>query len=1671
MANIDKTDTGLSDLNPSNGPAIAQALNLSAEDPAINLADKPPVGNSDTVCSDQSPLSPNSISPANSAAPSRPSPASGISSPFTPLSVPHPKKFSAVNINKKFLEKNSSAGSTPVSSNLVTVKSGSPAPRPATQPSNSHSRLVTAKLTAAPPLSTTTGPGWSRPSSATPPVSSTPSTSSNVPPSHPPPPLAPAPAAPQLPHAGKVIQPQPRAAAATSATTARKNGPSRPAWGNANASASTSLAENAVPSEFPTAAEVAHGTLPSRKVKVVDAAKAEGGPPSKQVTLEEADAFRGVHLNPNAHHWDEMEEDDDNFLDGVIEFGDGRQYKISPADIPPQQPPSPSAGGASLGAGDTSLTSDGPVSKEERFADDFDRSWPRSKTSPSIPHREFPPRTTRQPSSSPASSHPSHSPSESSRVLFNERSNRLEPYSSSHPPPRHAFPAGPHPPARRGSHFDTSLSPVDSRSGRDIPPQSPVHSVQLLQKPLGNSDGPPRGRGFGNGYASGPFPKQRDSMPPPSLSMPPGQAFGRGRDPHIPPIGRDRRDSASDGRSRRLSNMGPPPLPGSLQERSKDTGRQFPPHLMQGAPPPQRRLSSREPSSRPPSVAAGESPVSLGPLGGNALVASPVLSQASIHSEVTQPLSATGLDLEDVHKTAMRKAAELEEKMKVQVEAKKPTAQEEEAIQVIEAAVSTTKLPTPETVQSKAPTSEVPGPLPPTVRPQIGRTSSLKPISRPPVSGRPSHTTPVAGPDQPSPAGQAESWRSKANPLPPPTPSRKTSLLPSTPRQVHARPTASQQQPPPMLHGVQEPITAAAGEDLEVVDFSELGKFVGSTDPLPASTPPNHSETTENGGSRPSRPVASDFFEDTPPPPKVSADGWRRKGSVELARPSMSGSALGQEEPRSSGRRRDSEATTNTSNGDSHVGSQVVIAPPLSSSQQRTPRTATSYREAPMSALDDVMSRIKGALVGMQAGDPTKDSFSLGSFDPDVSTSSIKSNPFVVASSVKAVKEPKWLPPALRPRQPNPDQQDQEVFDVTRCEPPRSPKPAWNAYVVRLPSISRPMDPMPKKQAHYAKNTMGHIRWDIMSWEPPVEGMSRRDFSLNDVLFRKAQPYKGRVKYRVSLPRTKSAHRSTTSPGAANFGPKVHLPSVASKPSAPPPRSKVVDDLLSWRKAPLPSSVSETIPEVIVEVTPSPALDTMSRSPPPELLHASPGAAPSDDAAAAKAEAALSRARSQPKMPAGSAVGFYRDPPPDLKSPEEKPAVNFTVISELEEQSPSSILFSSTSVSLSPLKSSTVGKEEAITSRVVNGLGSESPRLLVTTSVENKSADEPSDRALATPASGSYTTAWSKSPLSFSTKESPARGPDPEHLKAVWSQAADKAPLPAVNSLEGIADDLTALPFTLQDVKSEDGETPPPTSSIVSSKMSLHDVTRAFQQVPSSSSAAPHRNTPLSPSSASGPIGRPSTFSYASPLQPPNTSMRPSYPSYPSPMMAHSPSPTLMYPPAAPSPVPRMPVNGFSQPMWMSLPPPQNHNGAMRPLSSPYPAQIMSYPSPGGGPSMYTSAPPPHGMQNVPQLNGTSQPRPRGMPVMSPVMHHATPSHPNAPMYAGSPVMMHAPPMMHVPPGHQPYMSPIPSARGQARPDGGPVPPPMHHPHTNHQPSHSSPYNPVPQPPFARPSW
>lgn len=302
MANTDQQTILLSESNSKEEVKVSVAHAEGRAGPSsataseeVNKDSETPSTTSSSVASKAS-TSPTSTStstaetrPAN--APTRPTLVQLGSSSTQPSSTaPHPhKKFNAVNINKKFLEKNSAAAMATASSASTAGKSihsmckpsysisFPPLPRslasvltmwgnisetarPQIQTTQSHSRLVTAKLTGSPAPSSTTGPGWSRPTSTAPSSTGTSSPIGSSP--------LPAAAvavsinsgAPQLPHVGKVIQPQPRAAVLQT-TNLQKEGVKssvKPAWANVRPPVVGPIMTS---EDFPTAAEVAKGTL------------------------------------------------------------------------------------------------------------------------------------------------------------------------------------------------------------------------------------------------------------------------------------------------------------------------------------------------------------------------------------------------------------------------------------------------------------------------------------------------------------------------------------------------------------------------------------------------------------------------------------------------------------------------------------------------------------------------------------------------------------------------------------------------------------------------------------------------------------------------------------------------------------------------------------------------------------------------------------------------------------------------------------------------------------------------------------------------------------------------------------------------------------------------------------------------------------------------------------------------------------------------------------------------------------------------------------------------------------------------------------------------------------------------------------------------------------------
>lgn len=137
------------------------------------------------------------------------------------------------------------------------------AEKPVLQTAPSHSKLVTTKLTADTPRSSTTGPGWSRPSSTSSSIAAAPAASAGAKPT----PTATAATSHGIPlpaPVGKVIQPQPRAA--DSPAVLRRDGINKPAWRSTPTTVAYAPNVDGVQDEFPTAAEVAQGSSQIREV-------------------------------------------------------------------------------------------------------------------------------------------------------------------------------------------------------------------------------------------------------------------------------------------------------------------------------------------------------------------------------------------------------------------------------------------------------------------------------------------------------------------------------------------------------------------------------------------------------------------------------------------------------------------------------------------------------------------------------------------------------------------------------------------------------------------------------------------------------------------------------------------------------------------------------------------------------------------------------------------------------------------------------------------------------------------------------------------------------------------------------------------------------------------------------------------------------------------------------------------------------------------------------------------------------------------------------------------------------------------------------------------------------------------------------------------------------------
>ena len=528
-------------------------------------------------------------------------------------------------------------------------------------------------------------------------------------------------------------------------------------------------------------------------------------------------------------------------------------------------------------------------------------------------------------------------------------------------------------------------------------------------------------------------------------------------------------------------------------------------------------------------------------------------------------------------------------------------------------------------------------------RSSLFRPPSLKQSSRGPTSGPTAPMTRTrsqrgsqSANQPPATSSAVTSWRSSAAPLPPiaPVPRRlSSSHSPVTPPVPF--PSASQVLDAQLLNPGND-------ENLEEVEFTDLGKFVG-VEPK--------SEDTVAQEDAPEIPI-----DDRPAPPRSRGDlepSWRRKvplAPVEEQPIVVLNAAPGATTESPPSREAETVPTSpsvrTTSTGldspakplaEGSLPGQTLVVP-SSLSSQRSPRTP-SYREELRSTFEDTMSRIKGAM-------QTKPQWNaLGA---EHHTDRAATN-----SAIHFAEQPRFgrgvaLAPQLHPTRILDPEEPFTTMTELDHEVQRVP------FHVRLPSVSPAREPLSKRELANLRRTIPPLRWEVLSWDPPLDSMSPRDYSVDDVLFRKPPPLKGRSRFIVKLPTSGSFLFKRVSPAP----PKVHLPAKALVNKTVTTtgafgRPRVADEYSSWRRT-LPP-----IPDQVESTANSDGLVTRSGSSPPDTDK------PSDTTPTVQTETPLpvqwpARPRAEPKMPAGAGVAFYRE----SKS---SPSVNFTVTSELED--------------------------------------------------------------------------------------------------------------------------------------------------------------------------------------------------------------------------------------------------------------------------------------------------------------------------------------------------------------------------------------------------------------------
>jgi serine/arginine repetitive matrix protein 2 len=974
-------------------------------------------------------------------------------------------------------------------------------------------------------------------------------------------------------------------------------------------------------------------------------------------------------------------------------------------------------------------------------------------------------------------------------------------------------------------------------------------------------------------------------------------------------------------------------------------------------------------------------------------------SNQSLHAVPLAPaLGDPGVDPDIMHKTAMAEAAERARRRKQEEEEEREKERERarKKAEEIEA-----KMKAKEEEEQKKKEAEEEREAKERERKEREEQQRGKDAQRPGLPARPSISD------------RANSWRTKAAPLPP---------LPNKPGRAPSAgvngTTTVRGVPVAIIHEVVA--LDMNHDDLEVINFADMAALVGvekdspsaKEDAIPsAETQPVSSKLP----TRPEAPLKSDTVSNwrkapTVTEPEASPKVADAKLSSTETSPMTSTLPLPSAGPRTfasgSGKSlRPSPLTlvdnhvsraSNVRRTSQEGGHLITIQTPTQPLHSpRTPKTGefVPYREAPISVLDDTMSRFKEALLQSNPNSAKLDGSMMAAMEEGPNGHSINAakSPTGLAFSIlnrtkptpaPSVPTPSELRSALSKAVEKVEKTETKTSNEespqdgtagitgeeawTQTQEPLSPSPPGSDVqpTINIPAQSTKKESIPNRRINAAKSNQ-QWRWDTLTLDPPMPTMSKKTLSVTDVLIPSGGP---------------------------NKKPVVKVPS-GSRPSSP-----------------------------ATLLAPSPSADT--------------GKKPKKDQKESMAPAGTPWASKK----GGSEEAVWRRGVPVQGPAKKGSAAPKAQEMQTNESASTASTAGSTTASAAPV-SMTLHMNLFAHLYIYR-------RMLCLL--------RPTHRA---PSGEVFTIAHDQ------REPSPTTPPSASAAKALWSKGTTSDTVPTKNSLKDIADELPpAMPQSVAEVKAEDGEstkkTPP----------AKFDPYKAFQTVPTQSPhpvptppppvpPSPRRNNSdnvqrqaasparprLGPSASAPPMQAPSPL----PVRP--FPVQGATPMYPAPQVPMTGTPAYAMPAQYGPPVPPSPMmRPGPGPGHGPAPAPQMAGWSPQVANSP--AQMMR-PSPYGQPPMMNYQPgPPQTPQTQPMFLPSSPamvPKPVPMPMRQRGLSNSMQA-PGTPQQQPQQQMSPYPYMVPIPP--TPGMQPIPlhmqgrMPSQQGQPMHPPQPPQGQHP-------------------------